>query len=83
MLPKPYPVRAAFDWRKAAKRREFARAKLVRDHGQVPRAEIFPKQGSDVLTSTVWAEGMVEIPEGTQIETGDTILFYAFADLLY
>jgi molybdopterin molybdotransferase len=82
-LPKPYPVQAAFKWRKAARRREFARARLVRDDGQVPRAEIFPKQGSDVLTSTVWAEGVVEVPEGSRVEPGDTILFYSFADLLY
>jgi len=82
-LPKPYPVQAAFKWRKTAQRREFARAKLVRDDGQVPRAEIFPKQGSDVLTSTVWAEGVVEVPEGNRVEPGDTILFYSFADLLY
>ncbi|HSS64268.1 MAG TPA: gephyrin-like molybdotransferase Glp [Gammaproteobacteria bacterium] len=83
VLPRPYPVRAAFEWRKAGNRREFARARLVREDGQAPRAEIFPKQGSDVLTSTVWAEGVVEIPEGIQVAPGDTILFYPFSDLLY
>jgi hypothetical protein len=36
-----------------------------------------------VLTSTVWAEGVVEVPEGNRVEPGDTILFYSFADLLY
>ncbi|MDH3317456.1 MAG: molybdopterin molybdotransferase MoeA [Gammaproteobacteria bacterium] len=83
VLPKPYPVRAAFEWRKATRRREFARARLLREDGEAPKAEIFPKQGSDVLTSTVWAEGVVEIPEGARVESGDTILFYPFADLLY
>ncbi len=83
VLPEPYPVRAAFQWRKATRRREFARARLFREAGEAPKAEVFPKQGSDVLTSTVWAEGMVEIPEGTKVEPGDTILYYPFADLLY
>lgn len=83
LLPRPYPVRADFEWRKAAKRREFARARLHREDGQTPKADIYPKQGSDVLTSTVWAEGVVEIPEGTKVARGDTILFYPFADLLY
>ncbi len=83
VLPRPYPVQAAFQWRKAGKRREFARARLSREEGQVPKAEIFPKQGSDVLTSTVWAEGVVEIPEGARVEPGDTILYYPFSDLLY
>lgn len=83
VLPKPYPVRAAFQWRKAARRREFARARLRRDDGRVPEAEIYPKQGSDVLTSTVWAEGVVEIPEGARVEPGDTIFYYPFGDLLY
>ncbi len=83
VLPKPYPVVAAFEWRKAGKRREFARARLSREEGQAPKAEIFPKQGSDVLTSTVWAEGVVEIPEGNQVKPGDTILYYPFSDLLY
>ena len=83
ILPKPYPVRAAFTWKRPAMRREFARARLLRNEGDVPRAEIFEKQGSDVLTSTVWAEGVVEVPEGNAIEPGDTILFYPFAELLH
>jgi molybdopterin molybdotransferase len=83
LLPRPYPVRAAFQWRKAGQRREFARARLRAEDGQAPRAEIFPKQGSDVLTSTVWAEGVVEIPEGVKVAPGDTILYYSFSDLLY
>jgi molybdopterin molybdotransferase len=83
VLPRPYPVCAAFEWRKPGKRREFARARIVRQDGQPPKAEIFPKQGSDVLTSTVWAEGVVEIPEGNRVEPGDTILYYPFSDLLY
>ncbi len=83
VLPRPYPVCAAFEWRKPGKRREFARARIARQDGHLPKAEIFPKQGSDVLTSTVWAEGVVEIPEGNTVAHGDTILYYPFFDLLY
>lgn len=82
VLPRPYPVRAAFTWKRPAMRREFARARLLRNDGEWPQAEIFEKQGSDVLTSTAWAEGVVEIPEGNAVDPGDTILFYPFAELL-
>jgi molybdopterin molybdotransferase len=44
---------------------------------------IYPKQGSDVLTSTVWADGLVEIREGETVEKGDLVPYYSFAELLF
>ena len=34
---------------------------------------IYPNQDSGVLTSTVWADGFVEVPEGTTIAKGDVV----------
>ena len=45
-------------------------------------ASIFPRQGSDVLTSTAWADGLVEIPEGATVAPGDTVRYAAFSELL-
>ncbi|HCA26385.1 MAG TPA: molybdopterin molybdenumtransferase MoeA, partial [Betaproteobacteria bacterium] len=50
-----FPVAAAFDWPRAGKRREFLRAKLAQN-----TAELYPRQGSGVLTSAAWADGLGE-----------------------
>ncbi|MCP4042234.1 MAG: molybdopterin molybdotransferase MoeA [Gammaproteobacteria bacterium] len=76
-------IKAGFSWERPGKRREFVRAKLTVDDRGDTRAELFPRQGSDVLTSMVWADGLVEIPEGTTIAAGDPVAYTPFADLLY
>jgi molybdopterin molybdotransferase len=75
-------VPAAFRWPHAGKRREYLRARLETGAGGVT-ASIHPKQGSDVLTSTVWADGLVEIREGRTVEPGDPVPYYSFAELLF
>lgn len=74
---KPIWLEADFEWLKAGFRREFARARLV-NKKQTSVVEIYPNQGSGVLTSTVWADGFVVIPEDTQIHKGDKVAFYPF-----
>lgn len=74
---KPIWLAADFEWLKAGFRREFARARMV-NKNQTSVVEIFPNQGSGVLTSTVWADGFVVIPEDTQIQKGDIVAFYPF-----
>jgi molybdopterin molybdotransferase len=82
VLARPLWVSADFRWPRPGSRREFARARLGGgDDGEV-RAVLYPKQGSDVLTSTVWADGLVEIREGATVEPGDSVPYYSFADLL-
>ncbi len=73
----PLWLEAKFDSLKSGFRKEFARAKLVHE-GQTTLVDIYPNQGSGVLTSTVWAEGLVVIPENTQIHKGDKVAFYPF-----
>jgi molybdopterin molybdotransferase len=74
----PRIMRADFDWPRADKRREFLRAKRNKDSG----LDLFPNQGSGVLTSTVWADGLVDNPAGHSIARGDMVRFLPFADLL-
>lgn len=82
-LPIFWPVRAGFDWPRAAMRREFARARLQRDDpAGMPVATLHPRQGSDVLSSTTWAEGLVEIPEGVTVARGDPLRFLPYANLM-
>jgi len=74
---KPIWLEADFEWLKSGFRREFARAKLI-NKNQKSVVEIYPNQGSGVLTSTVWADGFVVIPEETQVHKGDKVAFYPF-----
>ncbi len=78
----PYRVRAAFDWPTPDSRREFARARLIRDADGMLAAEIFPNQSSGVLSSACWADGLVEIPEQTAVKAGDLVRYHAFKDLI-
>jgi len=77
--PRCYPVRAGFDYR-AKQRREYVRVRLHADHDGIPVAETFPRQGSDVLSSVAWADGLVEIAEDSTVQAGETVSFLPFAE---
>jgi len=74
--PQGVPLRADFDWPRADKRREFLRVRR-NDTGGV---ELFNNQGSGVLTSTVWADGVVDNPPDHPIRAGDSVRFIALAE---
>jgi molybdopterin molybdotransferase len=71
-------MRADFTWAKPDRRNEFLRVR-INDAGGL---ELFPNQGSAVLTSTVWGDGIVDNPPGQAIQPGDTVHFIPFSDLL-
>jgi molybdopterin molybdotransferase len=75
--PRAVAMRADFDWPKADRRNEFLRARINEQGG----LELFPNQGSGVLTSTVWADGLVDCPPGHAITRGDVVRFIPFAAL--
>jgi molybdopterin molybdotransferase len=75
-------VTADFDWQRAGPRREFVRARLGHDAQGRPSASIYPSQSSGVMTSTVWADGLVIIPENTTISAGDSVDYLSFDSLL-
>jgi molybdopterin molybdotransferase len=74
-------VEANFDWHRSKPRREFVRARL--DHTTTPaRANQYPKQGSEVLSSMVWADGLIEIPEKTTFKQGEILNFYPLSEMM-
>ena len=78
VLPKAFPMRADFAWSKADRRNEFLRAKINADGG----LNLFANQGSGVLTSTVWGDGLIDNPPGTTIARGDMVRFLPFSNLM-
>jgi molybdopterin molybdotransferase len=80
--PLATPVVAGFDWPKPDSRREFLRARLEHETGQGTLARIYPNQDSAVLSSTAWAQGLVEIGEGQTLRAGDLVDYIAFAQFL-
>ena len=75
-------VTAGFDWPKPDTRREFLRARLELDDDQKLVANIYPNQDSGVLSSAVWADGLVEIAEGQTLKAGDRVDYLSFVQLL-
>lgn len=76
--PQALRLRADFDWPRPDRRREFLRARLNAEGG----VELFGNQGSAALNSTVWANGLVDIPAGTPVARGDTVRFLPYDGLL-
>ena len=77
-LPVARTLVAASDWTKAEDRRNFLRARIAADG----RVELYPNQGSGVLTSCVWADGLVDTPARQTFRAGDPVRYLSFADLL-
>ncbi|MFC0134042.1 molybdopterin molybdenumtransferase MoeA [Massilia eurypsychrophila] len=77
--PRAFAMRADFDWPKADRRNEFLRAR-INDAGGL---DLFPNQGSGVLTSTVWGDGLIDNAPNKLIARGDTVRFIPFSELLH
>jgi len=77
-----YPLHADFDWNKPdSKRREFLRARMAFSEDGSPVAQIYPFQGSGVLTSCTWSDGLIEVAEGMTVQRGETVKFTPFTEL--
>jgi molybdopterin molybdotransferase len=66
---------AHFDWPRPDKRREFLRVR----HNAQGGLDLFDNQSSGVLTSVVWADGLVDNPPGQAVRHGDTVAFLPLA----
>jgi molybdopterin molybdotransferase len=69
-------LRADFDLPKPDKRREFLRVRRNANGG----LDLFPNQSSGVLTSLVWADGLVDNPGGGIIHQGDLVHYLPLAE---
>lgn len=75
--PLRFEVPVGFVWGKPGNRREYLRGRL--ENG---KAIIYRNQSSGVLRSAAWAEGLVEVLEGTTLEIGDRVNFIPLSEVL-
>jgi molybdopterin molybdotransferase len=77
VAPRSVQARADFDWPQPDARREFLRVKWNQQGG----LDIYPTQDSAVLTSTAWADGLVDNPANHPIRKGETVRYLPYAEL--
>ena len=77
-----FAVEAGFAFKRKQGRREYLRAKLVHSDGRLVAAK-FPAEGSGVLSSMVWSDGLVDIPEDRgDIAPGEMVDFVTYAEMM-
>ena len=69
---------AHFQWPRPDRRREFLRVRRNAAGG----LDLFANQSSAVLTSAVWADGLLDNPPDQTIAYGDVVRFIPFAEVL-
>ncbi|MDH0302225.1 MULTISPECIES: gephyrin-like molybdotransferase Glp [unclassified Pseudomonas] len=77
VTPLRFSVPAGFDWPKPGTRREYLRARI-----EDGRVRIYKNQSSGVLRSAAWADGVVEVREGSTPRQGEPVWFIPFSELL-
>ena len=76
--PPVYALRADFEWLQPDRRQEFLRARVNASGG----LDLHVQQGSGVMTSTVWADGLIDNPAGRAIARGDVVRYLPFSGLM-
>jgi molybdopterin molybdotransferase len=78
-MPEPIMMKAGFDWPRPDKRREFLRVR----RGEGGMLALFANQSSVVLTSAVWADGLVDNPPNHAIARGDEVAYLSLSALIH
>lgn len=81
VLPQPLRLPAGFAWRKVNSRRQYLRARLESLDGAL-QVVLHPRQGSAMLTSASWADGLAVVDCGRTLEIGEAVEYLPFSSLL-
>ncbi|WP_397453455.1 gephyrin-like molybdotransferase Glp [Pseudomonas sp. NA-150] len=77
VAPLRFKVPAGFTWGKPGDRREYLRGRLEQG-----KAVYYSNQSSGVLRSAAWAEGLIEVREGSTVALGDWLDFIPLSEVL-
>lgn len=81
--PKSIKVKVNFSMRKKTERLEWIRVKISEKSNDQIYVDKYPKQGSGMISSIVYSDGIIEVPENINlIKKGDIFDFYFFNQLL-
>jgi len=75
--PLPITMRADFAWPRPDRRREFLRVRRNANGG----LDLYGNQGSGVLTSLAWGDGLADIDPGQAVQPGDMVRYLSLAEL--
>ena len=77
VTPLQFKVPAGFAWSKPGNRREYLRGRLEQG-----RLVAYRNQSSGVLRSAAWADGFIEVIEGTTVAEGDLLNFIPLSEVM-
>jgi molybdopterin molybdotransferase len=77
LAPVATTMRADFAWPRPGERREFLRVRRNAAGG----LDLFANQGSGVLTSLAWGDGLADLAPGQVVRPGDAVRFLSLAEL--
>lgn len=81
IYPRPLIGRADFNYTKKPERREFVRVKVDKNEKEELVFRKYKKEGAGILSSLVFADGLVELSEeATRIRKGDTVKYFPFSE---
>ncbi|MDH0748702.1 molybdopterin molybdotransferase MoeA [Pseudomonas sp. GD03842] len=75
--PLSFKVPSGFVWSKPGTRREYLRGRLEQG-----RVVAYRNQSSGVLRSAAWADGLIEVIEGTTVAEGDLLNFIPLSEVM-
>ncbi|MCK5727313.1 MAG: molybdopterin molybdotransferase MoeA [Thiotrichaceae bacterium] len=77
-----YSIPAGFNHSHKGGRAEYIRVRMMTDEKGKPVLERFTNQGSGVLTSASWADGLALIKEDIQVTQGDLLPYFPMNELI-
>jgi len=80
--PKALALPAAFNWTQPRSRRQYLRARLQADDQGQLQVHLHPRQGSAMLSSACWSDGLAVIEIGQTLQAGEAVSYLSFAELL-
>ena len=82
VLPKKHKAVVDFSMKKKTERLEWIRVVIENNFNTEIKVKKYPKQGSGMISSLAFSDGIIEIPESvSQINKGDKFDLFLFRDL--
>jgi molybdopterin molybdotransferase len=75
-------VKAGFNTTSTNSRQEFIRVRMNEDAQGEQELEAYGNQGSSIMTSLSWADGLAEIPAGESVDKGQRLNYFPFKGML-